>query len=211
MYKTEQEEFWSGNFGDEYIERNADAKSISGNLHLFSNIFSKTESRIKSVMEFGANIGLNLKAIEHLLPEAELNAIEINKKAAVKLQESIPKCKVYQNSILEADFLGEHGQEYDFVFIKGVLIHINPNELNNVYDKLYNASKKYICIAEYYNPVPVEVNYRGYENKLFKRDFAGEILDRYQDLKLIDYGFCYSRDICFPMDDVTWFLLKKDK
>lgn len=209
MYKTEQEEFWSGNFGDEYIERNVDTKLLSSNLHLFSNILSKTDSEITSVMEFGANIGLNLKAIEQLLPNAELNAIEINKKAAIKLQESITKCKVYQSSILEADFLGENEFKYDIAFIKGVLIHINPNELNNVYDKLYKAAKKYICIAEYYNPTPVEVAYRGYEDKLFKRDFAGEILDRYKDLKLVDYGFCYSRDTCFPMDDVTWFLLKK--
>lgn len=209
MYKTEQEKFWSGNFGDEYIERNADAKLLSSNLHLFSDILSKTDSKIASVIEFGANIGLNLKAIEQLLPNAELNAIEINKKAAAKLQESIAKCKVYQNSILEADYLGENEYKYDFVFIKGVLIHINPNELNNVYDKLYKTAKKYICIAEYYNPTPVEVNYRGYKNKLFKRDFAGEILDRYKDLKLADYKFCYSRDNCFPMDDITWFLLEK--
>jgi len=209
MYKTEQEEFWSGNFGDEYIERNVDAKILSSNLHLFSDILSKTDSEITSVIEFGANIGLNLRAIEQLLPNAELNAIEINKKAALKLQESITKCKVYQGSVLEADFLGQNEFNYDIAFIKGVLIHINPNELNNVYDKLYKAAKKYICIAEYYNPTPVEVNYRGYENKLFKRDFAGEILDRYKDLKLVDYGFCYSRDTCFPMDDVTWFLLKK--
>ena len=89
------------------------------------------------------------------------------------------------------------------------MIHINPDELNNVYDKLYKTAEKYICIAEYYNPTPVEVNYRGYKNKLFKRDFAGEMLDKYKDLELVDYGFCYSRDTCFPMDDVTWFLLKK--
>jgi hypothetical protein len=46
---------------------------------------------------------------------------------------------------------------------------------------------------------------------LFKRDFAGEMLERYPDLELIDYGFVYKRDNNFPQDDITWFLLKKTK
>jgi len=44
---------------------------------------------------------------------------------------------------------------------------------------------------------------------LFKRDFAGEMLDRYPALKLLDYGFVYRRDPLFPQDDMTWFLLEK--
>ena len=50
---------------------------------------------------------------------------------------------------------------------------------------------------------------KDYEEKLFKRDFAGEVLDRFDDLRLFDYGFCYHRDLHFPQDDVTWFLLEK--
>jgi spore coat polysaccharide biosynthesis protein SpsF len=68
---------------------------------------------------------------------------------------------------------------------------------------------RYICICEYYNPTPVEVTYRGYQEKLFKRDFVGEILDMYPDLELVDYGFVYHRDNNFPQDDITWFLIQK--
>ncbi len=51
----------------------------------------------------------------------------------------------------------------------------------------------------------------GYKEKLFKRDFAGELLDTFSDLQLLDYGFLLShhRDPNFPHDDGTWFLLKK--
>lgn len=98
----------------------------------------------------------------------------------------------------------------DFVLIKGVLIHINPEILNDVYDLLNNTNNKYICVAEYYNPTRVEVDYRGYKEKLFKRDFVGEMLDKYSNLELIDYGFVYHRDNNFPQDDSTWFLLKKN-
>lgn len=93
----------------------------------------------------------------------------------------------------------------------GVLIHINPNELKTVYEKLYTSSKKYILIAEYYNPSPVEIPYRGNKERLFKRDFAGEFLDMFPDCKLEDYGFVYHRDNNFPLDDITWFLMKKEQ
>jgi spore coat polysaccharide biosynthesis protein SpsF len=99
--------------------------------------------------------------------------------------------------------------KYDFALIKGVLIHINPDYLGKVYDMLYSSTSCYICIAEYYNPKPVEVTYRGHEGKLFKRDFAGEMMDKFPDLKLLDYGFVYHRDYHFPQDDTTWFLLEK--
>ena len=65
--------------------------------------------------------------------------------------------------------------------------------------------------AEYYNPSPISIEYRGHSNKLFKRDFCDEMLDLYQDLKLKDYGFIYQRDKMFPQDDITWFLLEKNK
>jgi pseudaminic acid biosynthesis-associated methylase len=90
-----------------------------------------------------------------------------------------------------------------------VLIHINPDMLDLVYEKLFNATSKYILIGEYYNPTPISVSYRGHEDRLFKRDFAGDILKKYPDLKLVDYGFVYKGDPTFPQDDITWFLLEK--
>jgi len=62
-----------------------------------------------------------------------------------------------------------------FIFTKGVLIRINPGVLHQVYDLMYKASLQYILMAEYYNPTPVEIEYRGNKGKLFKRDFASNI------------------------------------
>ena len=203
MYKTEQELFWAGSFGTEYISRNNDDKLISSNIAFFYEIFKHTKD-IDSVLEFGANIGMNIIPIKRLLPEAEIAAIEINKDACTELGR-IPSLQVYNESILE--FIPD--KKYDFVFTKGVLIHINPDELDAVYQKLYETSSKYICIAEYYSASPVSLPYRGYENRLFKRDFAGELMDKYPGLSLVSYGFSYRRDNNFPQGDITWFLLKK--
>lgn len=196
-----------GTFGEAYVDRNNDNKILTADIALFSEVVKRTDN-VSSAIEFGSNIGLNLKALKTLLPNLKCSAIEINHKAAEILRNDSffdNGIEVLETSILEYDAKNK----YDFVLIKGVLIHINPDELDNVYNKLYESSQRYICIAEYYNPSPVAINYRGNEDRLFKRDFAGEFMDRFPDCKLIDYGFKYHRDNNFPMDDVTWFLLEK--
>jgi spore coat polysaccharide biosynthesis protein SpsF len=204
-FKTEQETFWAGNFGDEYVFRNKSAQLLASNMEFFSKIIPRTVG-VKSLIEFGANIGMNLHAIKTLLPNIELSAIEINQHAVSELNK-FENISVYPQSIL--DF--SPSKTWDMVLIKGVLIHINPESLEQVYDLLYRSSSRYICVAEYYNPAPVEVVYRGHTGKLFKRDFAGELLDGYPDLQLVYYGFAYHRDKYFPQDDITWFLLEKTR
>ena len=133
------------------------------------------------------------------------NGIEINPDAARELAQVIPPDQVHHTSIL--DFNPQ--QTWDLVLIKGVLIHINPDVLPQVYDKLVAASGRYLLVAEYYNPAPVAIPYRGHADRLFKRDFAGEIMDRHPQMQLVDYGFAYRRDPNFPQDDITWFLMEK--
>lgn len=202
-FKTEQEMFWAGQFGDDYVDRNNGADSIAANIALFSKILSRTD-QVNSVLELGANLGLNLHALKALRPSAMFSAVEINNKAIEHLQQ-LKWLQSYHQSLLEF----QAKSEYDLVLIKGVLIHINPDFLDKVYNLLYQASGKYILVIEYFNPVPAEVTYRGHKNKLFKRDFAGDLLDKHPDLKLVDYGFSYHRDPNFPQDNTTWFLMKK--
>jgi spore coat polysaccharide biosynthesis protein SpsF len=204
-FKTQQENFWAGSFGDDYINRNNSPELLASNINFFSNAF-KHVGRPKSIIEFGANIGMNLRAIKYLFPNVVLNGIEINIIAASELSKLIGDNNVFNGSILDYSAT----QKFEVSLIKGVLIHINPEMLSVVYEKLYQSSSKFIFIAEYYNPSPVTVNYRGHSDRLFKRDFAGEMLDLYSDLVLVDYGFSYKRDISFPQDDITWFLLKKE-
>tara|TARA_Y100001954_G_C15790057_1_gene594585 strand:+ start:44 stop:679 length:636 start_codon:yes stop_codon:yes gene_type:complete len=201
---TEQEEFWTSEFADEYILRNDIAKLLPSKINLFSNILKYTHNA-NSFIEFGANIGTNLLALKKLKPQALLNAVEINKNACEELR-SLKICtNVWENSILNDLKL----HKVSLTFTCGVLIHINPNYLGQAYEQLYRWSTKYILICEYFSPIPEKINYRGHKNKLFKRDFAGEMLTRYKDLNLINYQFCYKNDNNFPMDNITWFLMEK--
>ena len=203
QFRTAQEAFWAGNFGDEYVDRNRGEDVLAANTALFARVLARAPG-VHSVLELGANIGMNLVAIRRLLPDAQLSAVEINEKAAEPLRE-IQGCTVHATSLLDY----EPESEADLVLAKLVLIHVNPDELCRAYRVLYQSTRRYICIAEYYNPNPAEVTYRGHSSRLFKRDFAGEMLDTYRDLRLVDYGFIYHRDMTFAQDDVTWFLLEK--
>jgi len=202
-YQTEQEAFWAGRFGDDYVERNQGEAIVAGNLALFSRVLEHTTG-VRSAIEFGANVGMNLMALRALVPGIALSAIEINQKAVGAL-EALGGITVFPQSILDYAPACTH----DLVLIKGVLIHIHPDQLQRVYELLYASSARYICVAEYYNPSPVELAYRGNRDRLFKRDFAGEMLDRFPGLRLAGYGFRYRRDPNFPQDDITWFLLEK--
>lgn len=203
-FKTDQEDFWAGKFGDDYIARNTGEALLGSNISLLAKMLSRC-SQAKSLIEFGANIGMNLRAVRALRPDMEVDAIEINANAVGELRAWGGAKRIHHTSIL--DFQPE--RTWDVTLIKGVLIHINPDFLPQVYESLFRSSSRYIWIVEYYNPTPVEVVYRGHSKRLFKRDFAGELLDKYPSLRVIDYGFVWHRDPVFPQDDPTWFVLEK--
>ena len=208
-YRTDQESFWAGSFGDQYISRNWDPKLQASRLAFFSHALRKA-ARIDSCVEVGANVGMNLRALGLLYPGQRQHAVEINHEAAKELRKLLPPSCVFESSVLDLDLataLGGNG--CDLVLTAGVLIHINPEFLPGVYEKLFDVARRYVLLCEYYNPTPTVVEYRGHTERLYKRDFAGEIMSLYPSLELLDYGFVYHGDRAFPLDDVTWFLMQK--
>jgi len=203
-YHTAQESFWAGEFGTEYIGRNDSPAMVASNVSLFARALGRA-GPLGSCIEFGANIGMNLQALRVLFPGMAQRAVEINPTAAESLARLIGDRNVFRGSILDY----EVADAAELTFTKGVLIHIHPDMLGAVYEKLYRGSRRWILVCEYYNPVPVAIPYRGHAERLYKRDFAGELLDAYPDLALADYGFAYRRDPAFPQDDLNWFLLER--
>lgn len=203
---SKQSKLWMDrNWSLDYINRNNSSRLLESNVSLFSKIFRRTDG-IKNLMEIGANIGLNLDAINLLNNSIELECIEINSDACEILKNKEHIKNVFNTSVM--DFELAQGISYDLVFTKTVLIHIHPDYLHLVYKKIYEMSARYVLFIEYYNPKPISLNYRGMDDYLFKADFAREFMDLYQNTKLIDYGFVYHGDNNFPQDDVTWFLIE---
>ncbi|QDT17292.1 pseudaminic acid biosynthesis-associated methylase [Alienimonas californiensis] len=200
----EQESFWRGEFGDAYVDRNAAETLLAGNLAHWAATLRRAPG-VTSALELGCNVGANLQALRLLRPGIKLSAVEINEKAARAAREAFPHAEISLGSLLDYEPAGT----FDLVFTCGVLIHQAPDVLPHIYDLMHRASARYLMVCEYYNPSPVEISYRGHTGKLFKRDFAGDLLDRFDDLRLVDYEFVYRRDPVYPRDDTTWFLLEK--
>ena len=200
-------DIWRGKFGDEYTVRNTlTAEHLRARIAMWSRIlpcFAGDPPR--SAVELGCNIGINLRALQQI-SDVELYGVEPNEGA---------RRTVINNGLLPPDrALDGHGAAIplgsgavDLAFTSGVLIHVDPKQLDSVADELYRVSRKYIVLAEYFSVEPEERVYRGHSGLLFKRDFGGFFLDRFSDLTLVDYGFFWRR--ATGLDDLTWWALRK--
>jgi len=171
----------------------------------FKKILKKTNP--KTIMEIGTNIGINLHYIRKIdyQKKIKIDAIEVNKKICDQLKKN-KKLKI--NCVINEDILNYSGnKKYDLVFTKGLLIHIDPKNLNKVINKIIKMSKKYILIIEYFSHKPTSIkNYRGKKDLLFKRDFGKLFLKK--NLKCIDYGFLWKeKELVF--DNLNWWIFKK--
>ena len=199
--KVNQTKIWEGPFGNKYTKRH-NSKPINSEISFFKKIF-KSVDRLTSILELGCNNGRNLEALRKIDVKFELKGYEINEiaiKEAQKKKFDVSKKSISSNL--------QNSKSYDLVFTKGVLIHIPPNKLDRVYTNMYNLSKKYLLVAEYFNPTPMKLIYRGNKNLMFKRDFAKDLIDKF-NLNLVDYGFVYKYDPINPQDNLNWFLLRK--
>lgn len=203
--KNTQENFWKGTFGSEYSKRNKITnESYARSLVYWSGILKTLPERPKSILELGSNIGINLHALKSLVPEAKICAVEINSDAAAELREA-DIARVHEMSILDFN----DGNSYDLVICMGVLIHINPDSLEAVYEVINKHASSSVVLSTYYNPYRREVRYRGYDSVLYQGDFAGEFMDKFPEYKLLSYAFNYHRDPVYPGADGTWFSLAK--
>lgn len=198
MASSDQEIFWQGEFGDAYIDRNIGHKMF----YYFSKVLFRNGICVKSAIELGANVGINLDTLKILYPGIETFGVEINAKAFAELDKKHNAClgSVYQ-------FSSEN--TFELSFTNGVLIHQDPNMLPSFYEKLFRLSSRYILFNEYHSPSPVELDYRGNKGKLFKRDFGEHFWSFYPELKLVDYGFIWGHDPLSVGEDSNWFLFEK--
>ena len=206
MANNDQVAFWRGQFGDSYAARNvADPENLARRKAMWQKILAPMSPPPRSILEVGANIGLNLKALGDLT-SADLHAVEPNENARRTLAQSgvFPAPQIYDAT---ATALPLQDAAVDFVFTSGVLIHIAPEDLLASCREMHRVSAKYIACAEYFNPTPVEIEYRGHHGVLFKRDFGSFWLDNFPQMEMIDYGFLWKS--ATGLDNLTWWLFCK--
>lgn len=203
-FNSEQEKFWATTYADDYIRKNSQFDLQLG-AEAWRKMLSGTEG-VRHFLECGCNIGRNINQIKLVLPESMPSIIEISEPAFKFVTSRYDFEHAFNGSILDSQF---DKASFDLVFTMGVLIHINPDQLVKHMAKMFDYSRKYILIGEYFNRTPVTIEYQGEVDKLFKRDFGKLFIENF-DVKLIDYGFLwgYVYDSA-GFDDITWWLLEK--
>ncbi len=204
---TAQSAAWRGDFGTLYTERNLpDEAALAGRLRLWSALINTMQGAMpQSVLEVGANAGLNLRALR-LLCAASFHAVEPNAQARARLigDGVVPAERVY-DSIATAIPLDDGA--VDLAFTSGVLIHIAPDQLLESCREIHRVSRRYVACVEYFSDKPSELPYRNHDGLLFKRDFGSFYLDNFADLRVIDYGFFWKR--VTGLDNLTWWVFEK--
>jgi len=202
--RTNQEEFWSKKYANEYIRKNVEFDQEKG-IEGWEKIL-KRATGISNVLECGCNIGRNIESLSKILPDVEKSIIEISDKAYSIVTNKYELHSSFHGSILESDF---PEKSFDLVFTMGVLIHIAPEELLQNLEKMYHYSNKYILVGEYFNREPVMMGYQGESDKLYKRDFGKLLMENFP-LKVVDYGFLWGYEYdSAGFDDITWWLFEK--
>jgi pseudaminic acid biosynthesis-associated methylase len=200
-----QEQFWKNDIASSYLSEN-DNFDIDLGVEAWNKMLSKVGiSNLDTVLECGSNIGRNLQFLSHIHPELELNVVEISPAALEIVKSRYLINDSFLGSIKNSEFNGR----FDLVFTCGVLIHVNPKDLLESMKKIYDHSRSYILIAEYFNRTPVEIEYRGNRDKLFKSDFGKLFFENF-DCELLDVGFLWGKIYdSAGFDDVTYWLFKK--
>ncbi|MCW3083818.1 MAG: hypothetical protein JWP12_1184 [Bacteroidetes bacterium] len=188
--KTKQIEFWKGDFGKEYTDRNSFSSEEWDNFYkanwgttkidMNSRFLGELPKDIK-ILEVGCNIGMQLSGLQRMGFE-NIYGIELQQYAVEEAKKHTKNINIICGSGFDLPFKNDY---FDVVCTNGVLIHILPADLPKIMGEMYRCSKKYIWGFEYFAEKTTEINYRGNTNYLWKADYAALFIEQFPDLKLV--------------------------
>jgi trans-aconitate methyltransferase len=163
--------------------------SFYGNLHpnwmqLYSTVYGLKPA---SVLEVGCGGCYHLKNIHSVLPESEINGVDL-------LQEQIEFGKKFSflpesicNNLSVMNFTKEKPERrFEFVFSQAVVMHLNTENAILVLENMRQTSSKYVFLVEGIN------NHRNW-NEMVKSVFSNEEWDFKLTYEFIDYGILLTK------------------
>jgi len=209
--RTDQEAAWSSKHGFRYVVHHLGEDWKKTRVPLWTVLLEQMPE-VQSVVEFGCNIGANLKALHHLDPSLELAGVEINQ-FAVDLLRREGICSAHQGSVATADL----GRTFDLVFSRGVLIHIRPDDLPVVFANMERHARKYLIIWETFSETPyhLEAYSEGVaggkpgEGYQFWRDFAGDFIKQFPNWSVVSSGIDRKLGAKPAHGKLVWTLLQR--
>ena len=194
------EGLWSGEFGDDYVERNKAASE--GRRPFWEHVLGAIEAG--SALEIGCNVGGNLRWLAELLGAENVAGVDVNERALEVVRSEVPGVDARVASARELPFADD---SFDLVFTTGVLIHQSPDELPRVMDEIVRCSRRYVLCGEYRADELEEIPYRGQRGALYKQDYGRLYQERFPQLRLLEEGFLPKSEGVW--DDVTYWVFEQ--
>jgi len=192
--ENKQSDFWSGDFGKDYNQRNTFNEKEWDNFYLQTWGVTKIEMNSRfigqlpkdiKILEVGANIGMQLRGLQKM-GFTSLYGIELQQDAVEKSKQQTKGINIIQGSGYDIPFKDGY---FDLVFTAGVLIHIAPENHKKIMSEMVRCSKKYIWGFEYFSENLEDIMYRGNPGFLWKADFAKIFIQNSPELKEIKREF----------------------
>jgi len=187
--ETKQAQFWKGDFGKEYTDRNTMLFDEWERWHIemygesrimINERFLSGLDRNSKILEVGCNTGGQLAGLKKMGFE-NLYGIDLQSYAVEKAKQFTSNINIIQGSGFDIPFKDNY---FDLVFTNGVLIHINPSDLFQCTSEIVRCSNKYIWGFEYYSDSVKQISYRGNEDYLWKADYATIYVENFPELRL---------------------------
>jgi pseudaminic acid biosynthesis-associated methylase len=190
------EELWSGDFGDDYVDRNR--QSDDNRRAFWSQLVD--DLGVTRALEVGCNVGGNLRHLApHMTPGGTFG-LDVNRKALGELRRELPEINAVEGSARDLPF---RDGWFDLVFTVGVLIHQADSTQPLVMNEMARVSKQWVLCGEYFAEQTEEVPYRDPQGALFRRNCGSLFTELFPQLHLHSTGFLGKDE---GWDDVTWWL-----
>ena len=158
---NDQQKLWSEGFGDKYIERNLSfhnvnyigSKKHTNRLYITKSFFEPIP-RDASILELGCNVGSIINILNDM-GFTNVTGIDINKRAIEIISKRYPHYDFIHSSIESFQLR----RKYDMVYTSGVLIHIHPDNIMPIIEKIKALSSKWIFGFEYYSEERKDISY----------------------------------------------------
>ncbi len=188
--KTQQIDFWSGEFGREYTDRNTYTPESWDQFYIRNYGVTKLEMNADAlkdlpkearILEVGCNIGLQLIGFQRM-GFTNLYGVELQQYAVEKAKSITTGIQIIQGSGFDLPFKDGF---FDLVCTNGVLIHIAPEHHQSFMAEIVRCSRKFVMGYEYHAPELTQISYRGHDGFLWKTDFAKRYMSLFPELTLV--------------------------
>lgn len=195
----ELEELWKGEFGNAYVGRNA--APVEARTPFWRGVVERYAPR--RMLEVGCAHGENLRHLSSFLPAEKLWGADINQQALTTLRSTVPGVNAVWSPARHLPFRDGY---FDFVYTMALLIHQPDDTLPLVMNEIVRCSSRWILCGEYAAEERTDVNYRGLDGILIKRDYGRLYPQLFPGLELREEGYLTREE---GFDRVTYQVFER--